>query len=235
MIAKIIKNDLRIYLVLAIGLLFRIIYIIRYPVPERDSYTYKSIIETWNATNVLSVSLNVPPLGIYILNLPHSLFNIELIKGGILINIIIGLAVIYFIMRIAFLILGSRVYMLCIGILASSYPTFVRYSCQMLRENSFILFYTMSLFFLILDYYKPRKSNIFFAGMTSVLACMCRHEGIEIVLLILVYLMTRANRIRNLVLFLTSMFASAFLVSAMIDLKLSYYKIFVYKFIDRLF
>ena len=221
--------------ILIIGYLTRLVYIISYPVPSRDSYNYRNIIEIWNATNELSTDLNVPPLGLFILKIPNALFGYELIKGGILVNTIIGLLIIALLMKLSLLLTNSTLIMIVTGVLASTYPTLVKYSCQMLRDNAFLLFYLMSLYFILSYVLKKKTAYVFVAGASGISACLCRHEGIEILVLsFMLIFLKKTKRIKAVCIYLISAMASLLVLSLIMNVKISYYTIYLDKFLDRI-
>ncbi len=161
-----------------IGSIVRIAYCLKYPVPVRDSYEYMFIIREWIETNSIPIEKPIPPLGLFLMKIPTTYFGYEIIKGGIVINILLGLLIIITLIKISDEITPSPLLALCIGILSATHPTLIRYSCEMLRENSFLLFSSFAVISCI-RFLKGTTGYLILASICLAAGYLCRHEGIE--------------------------------------------------------
>lgn len=165
----------------ALGGLIRVIYCIVYPVPVRDSFKYKEFIELWDYSGIIPGKSYYPPLSIFILKIPYSLFGYDVIKGGTIINIVLGLGIIIALIKIAYALFPSKAAALCSGILVATHPTLIHYSCQMTRENSYLFFSCLATYFFIKSL--TRTSKLFYvayAAIFSSCALLCRFEALEL-------------------------------------------------------
>jgi len=87
-----------------LGFAIRIGYFFRFPVQSRDSYIYCELIKEWNSTHIIPTyqEKTIPPLGIFLLREPSYLFDYDVIKGAVLVNMILGLLIIVILMLIAY-------------------------------------------------------------------------------------------------------------------------------------
>ena len=67
-----------------------------------------------------------------------------------------------------------------VGLVTSTHPTLIHYSCVLLRENTYLLFCIMSINLLILWYKRKKITYILLGGVTAALSFLCRYEGLEI-------------------------------------------------------
>jgi len=166
---------------LAIGVFERLLYCIRYPVMVRDSYIYFNIIKEWNATGQFRTEGTLPPLSLYLLRIPSHFFSYDIMKGGVLVNVLFGIAIIALSILIVHCICNKLVVDFIFGILVSTHPTLVYYSCQMTRENSYLLFVFLSCLTLIIGIQKNRMIYFMLTGLFSAATYLCRHEALELI------------------------------------------------------
>ena len=133
-----------------IGIVLREAYLLKYPVPVRDSYKYYEFIKEWNSFSEGPTNGKYPPLGLFILKIPYSLYNYDIIKGSTLINNILGVAIIILAIRIAFLLSNNYFTTISTGLIFGTHPTLVKYSCEAIRENTYIFFLFLSFLELII-------------------------------------------------------------------------------------
>ena len=183
------KNNKESYFILLIscfsvlvGLAVRVLYIIKYPVPVRDAYNYAQHIQNWD-----TIRMTTPPLSLSLLRIPYCYFRLDVMKSGIIVNMILGIAIILLFIVVMELISSSKRCILIVGIIAALHPSLVHYSCEMLRENSFIFFSLLAIISTIL--YTKRNNNIFIALTALFCACsvLCRHEAIEFVVYFMLF------------------------------------------------
>lgn len=168
---------------LAIGVFERLLYCIRYPVMVRDSYIYCDIIKEWNATGQFRTEGTLPPLSLYLLRIPSHFFSYDIMKGGVLVNVLFGIAIIALSILIVHCICNNLVVDFIFGILVSTHPTLVYYSCQMTRENPYLFFMFLTCLMLIIGTQKKRMIYFMLTGLFSAAAYLCRHEALELVLI----------------------------------------------------
>lgn len=168
-------------LCVALGGLIRVIYCIAYPVPVRDAFQYKKFIELWSCSGIIPGDSYFPPLSIFLLKIPYSLFKYDIIIGGTIINIVLGLGIIITLINVSHEIFPSKIAPLCCGLLVATHPTFVRHSCHMTRENSYLFFSCLATLFFIKSLNRARKPYyVAFAAIFSSCAFLCRFEAIEL-------------------------------------------------------
>lgn len=173
-----------------LGAIVRYLYILKYPVQPRDSYTYVEIIRNWEATGIIEDGVGIIPLGLWIPKIVSKCLSQDVMRCGIMINLFLGLCIIVVISQIGALIFREKKAVFVIGLIASTHPTLVRFSCEFLRENSYIFFTTLSILYYI-KFIKRRK--LFYVVSTSIAAAMsfaCRLEGLELLVIFLVLIFT---------------------------------------------
>ena len=217
-------------IILVIAIAFRITYCFRYPVPVRDSYKYQEHIETLQKTGTIcDQEIYTPPLALYILGFPSKHWDCGIIKGGICIDVVFGLLIILVATEICAMTIPSLFIVFMIGAIFSTHPNMVYYSCQCLRENSFILLSLLATWASLLSIRKGSATGIVLAGAFAAWAIQCRYEALELLLFIPPALMLFASgktyfkRIVLCGLFLASILATFFLTNAALGIPLSYY------------
>lgn len=175
----------------AIGLLVRLAYCIKYPVQPRDAYLYESVVLDWEENNEIPEKDSNYQLSLWLMKYPYEHLGVEIIKSGIIVNMVIGV----FIIIILSQEIGRQTQNLFAtffaGIIAATHPMLIRNSCVFLRENTYLLFTLLSFVFLY-RYYK--KNNVFYLILIALfnsLSFLCRQEGWEmfaITLIIICYL-----------------------------------------------
>lgn len=187
-----------------LGGLLRISFIIKYPVQPRDSYRYESTIIQWEEKkDIPKESKGV--INLWILSLPHKIFGIDIIKGGIIINLIAGLFLIVIIPGIIRLIFKKGSIVLFSQLLVSTHPQLIRFSTVFLRENIFILFLSLSIYYLVKHIRRNSSLNIYFSAVTASFAFLCRLEGLEIPIIasFLIMVFQRKKSVITILLFIT--------------------------------
>ena len=141
---------------------------------------------------------------------------------------ILGLGIICLAMVISSKVYPSVVLTVCVGIIAATHPTLVHYSCQMLRENSFLFFNCLSIVFFI-NYIKTlHPQDIFASSFFVTSACLCRYEAFEVlvILCILLFLNWKVNyriKTKHAFIFVSGCALSFLAISMVIGIPLSYY------------
>ena len=219
------------------GALLRILYCIKYPVPVRDSYVYKEFIEKWSQTGVIPDEPVLPPLGISLLKIPFTLFNFDIIKGGIIINIVLGLCLILIIIKISYIISSSESVGFLTGLLVAAHPSMISYSCEMIRENSYLTLCSLSALFALLFYRKKSVKHIILVACFACGAYMCRHEGLEIIpatfsIIFIIKTFSMKKKIAMCSIYIISYLVSFLLFSYFFDIPLNHYLIYNKKYSD---
>ena len=218
-------------LCLFIGSIVRILYCWKYPVSVRDAFAYSSIIEQWINQGSIPVEKGTPPLGLFLLKIPAEYFYCDIIKGGIIINMILGLAIIYIIGHIVYEICPSKKTALLIMLIGATHPSMVQYSCQMLRENSYLFFCCLTFYFGIR--YIKNKHVFLICPMAFFCATsyLCRHEALEniIIICLIIFLYPKDRLIKRLnkcFLFVVSLGFSFAAVSKILGVPWQYYYLY---------
>lgn len=175
-----------------LGLLFRLFYFLRYPVQTRDAYFYQVLIEQWETNGEIVDRISFFPLSIWIMKIPYHLFHYDIIKGGILINILLGILLIIVAIKILSRLFKNNYVVFIAGCILATHPALVRFSCSLLRENSYLLFSLLAFSALLKYCIKKDLLNLVAVGIFGALAFLCRLEGIEflaIVCLALLFLL----------------------------------------------
>lgn len=211
------------------AIIMRILYYIKYPVDVRDSFKYKEIIELWISTKKIPNGEGIPPLGLYILKIPTEHFNCDIIHGGTIMNMLLGLCIVSIIIQIAKEIVSSNIIIFLIGVIAATHPSLVDYSCHMTRENTYLVFFSACTLFLIKYIKKKRWIDLAIASFLSASAYLCRHEALEIVffmMFIILFSQTqkKLRKIAHVFLFLITYSISFFVISYSIGASTEYYK-----------
>lgn len=170
-----------------LGAIIRIAYCIQYPVQPRDAYTYCQIITQWEETGELPNTVYYP-LSLWLLKIPLHLFHYDCMKGGIMINLLLGLFLIVIVVNTIKHFFKNDLIILFAGLCIATHPTLVSFSCSFLRENSYLFFSLLALTCLVYYYRRAQYSYLFFAGIFGAFSFLCRAEGIELLPIIYITL-----------------------------------------------
>lgn len=171
------------------GALIRLAYCIRYPIQPRDAYSYSLFISQWEENGLIPDNMPFFPLSLWILKIPFHVFQYDCMKSGIIANIILGLLIIAIIVNIANCLFKDLYTILFVGFAAATHPALVTFSCSFLRENTYLFFSLLTIFYLVHYYKEHRFSDMFLASIFGAVAFLCRLEGLE-VLVIVFFLLT---------------------------------------------
>ena len=163
---------------IAIGASVRLAYCVFYPVQPRDAYIYEQTMENWGTSGKIPTT-SYFPLSLWILKIPHQYFQLEAMKGGILINILLGLFIIAFSVKIANRFFKNFYITLSVGIIAATHPDLVFFSCSCLRENTYLAFSLLVLYFFALYYREPNTFYLVLSSIFAAFAFLCILEGFE--------------------------------------------------------
>lgn len=172
------------FICVALGGMARVFYCWKYPVPVRDAFRYKEFIVQWIDTGIIPEGTYFPPLGLYLLKIPGSLCGYDIMKGGIVVNMILGLSIILILIKISSCLYPSALSVLCTGLLAAGHPTLIQYSCQMTRENTYLFFSCLAVLFTIKNSISSCHCFILLVSLFSAAAFLCRFEALELVPLV---------------------------------------------------
>lgn len=217
-------------IILVIAIIFRITYCLRYPVPVRDSYRYFDHIETLQKTGTIcDQGIYSPPLALYILGFPSKYWDCGIIKGGICIDVVLGLLIILVATEICAMIIPSLLIVFLISLIFSTHPNLVYYSCQCLRENSFILLSLLAIWASLLSIRKRSTPYLVLAGVFTAWAIQCRYEAMELLLFIppaFILFDPQKSYFKRFFLcglFFASILTTFFLTNTTLGIPLSYY------------
>lgn len=220
-----------IILCLCLGGATRFFYCIKYPVQPRDVYTYIHEMENWEKEQWL----DAPYLSLYLLSLPHKILKCDIIKGGICVNVIVGQLIIILSILSFRELSDNEIGLWVVGLVAATHPTLIHYSCELLRENTYLLFSIMSINLLILWYKRRSIIYIILGGVTVALSNMCRYEGLEIcvIYILMILFHFKALRVKRsfvhllcfLIVYATSIYVTSTIIDKDFRLKMIYLKI----------
>ena len=215
-----------------VGIIARELYLLKYPVPARDSFVYYDLINNWDTIIKNQIQEErFPPLSIFLLKIPHTLFNYDIIKGAILINCTLGIAVIALIAKIAFLLTKRTIIAFSTGIVFGTHPTLIKYSCEALREKTYIFFLCLSLLYFLFYIRKEKLLMLLLATFFSCCATLCRYEGLEFLTVLFVYILffkktkTLQKKVALFALVVIGSMLSIFTIIKIINIPLDYFQI----------
>ena len=222
-----------IILCLCLGGTTRILYCIKYPVQPRDVYKYIYVMENWEKEQWVDL-INVPYLSLYLMNLPHKILTSDIKKGGICLNIMVGQCIIILSILSFRVLSDNKIGLWVVGLVTSTHPTLIHYSCEMLRENTYLLFCIVSINLLILWHKRKSIIYIFLGGISAALSFLCRYEGLEICVMYILMIIFhfKALRIKRLlvhligflIVYATSIYATSTIIDKDFRLKMIYFK-----------
>jgi len=165
------------------GMIIRLFYCIEYPVQPRDSYRYENIIIQLEETGTISDKIAFFPLSLWILKIPYHYWGYDIVKGGIVFNMLLGVTLICLIVKTASNYIKDSKILFAIGLTAATNPMLIRFSCTLLRENTYLLLTFFSILVLI-SYYKTKKIvHLIIAQMLAAFSTLCRLEGFELIII----------------------------------------------------
>ena len=158
-----------------LGGIARVAFLIHYPVHVRDSYRYAKIIESMDFTD-----LGTPAVGVYFLSIPHRYFHYDIIRGCIVMNVCIGVLIILLTIFISNIWFKNSYAAFLTGIVAATTPSLIYYSCNLLRENFYLLFIECFIIFETKQYKGSSLFNTFMCSLFATLTMLVRIEGMEL-------------------------------------------------------
>lgn len=163
-----------------VGAIFRIAYCLQYTVQPRDAYTYGHMIDEWDKTGRMIGDISFIPFSLWILKIPRHIFYYDSIKGGILVNLLIGMLMIVITVYFLSHFFKNDLSTLFGGLIVATHPALVHFSCSCLRENTYLFFSLLTILFLIRYFIFFHLIQLFFASLFGAFAFLCRVEGIEV-------------------------------------------------------
>lgn len=220
-----------------LGLIYRVWYCFLNPTQARDAYDYRNFMIQWDETNIIPMNSAYPPLSLYILRIPYRFFLYDLMKGGIMMNMLLGIMIIYMATQIAKEIFQKNICVLMVGLICATNTALISYSCQMLRENSYIFFLSATILCIIRYYKKINLLDVILLGITTVCTAFCRKEGIELIpiiyLIMLFFLLQKRIKIKtgviHSIMYGVSLSLFFVLLSAALDVPIVYFKGYLIK------
>lgn len=172
-----------------ISLLIRYLYYVVYPVPWRDAYHYKTIVEECisenqiPSKNIWGKANDTPPLPLYIVWKAYRLFGGDIFHLAISIEMILGSALVCLLWFICKKMFYSKSVATVVSFLAATNPRLLDYSTQFTRDG-FYLFFVISSFVLYIYSLKQKSlKHVAFSALFVMLSIMCRYEGVELILI----------------------------------------------------
>lgn len=223
-----IKSNILLFGVCCVSFLIRIVYIITYPVQPRDCYKYLNFINEWELTNRIPATKTLPPLSMAILRFPKHYFGLDVVKSGIVINVVLGVLTVYVICLIAKRTTRSDLATIIIGGIAATNPSLVHFSCQFLRESIYLFFCSLFVLKNIDLILNCSICNLLQCALFSSAAYLSRHEGLElfVVEIVVIAFLTKQQKIekiRNIIMFGIFCMAMIYLFFKLIGVPLNYY------------
>ena len=212
-----------------VGIITRELYLLENIVPVRDSYKYFDFISEWNSFSQ-SISIGkYPPLALFILKIPSSYFSYDIINGSILVNNVLGIAIIMLITIITYQLTKNNWITISIGLIFGTHPTLVKYSCEAIRENTYILFLCLSIWGLLAHIKRKKTLYLLLTSFFTCCGTLCRHEGLEAFVTILIILLAFENnksfikRFVNICVYSAGYVLSFFVVIRSIGIPFTYF------------
>lgn len=174
---------------LVIGALTRIAFCIRYPVQPRDAYVYESVVREWINTGMIPERVTYFPLSLWFFRVASCFVHYDIIKGGIIVNQVIGLLFIVVTIYLFSYYFKNVSILYIVGLIIATHPTLVRFSCCLLRENTFLLFASLSVYSFVCYYGKTNIATLTAASVFGALAFLCRLEGLEVIVVLFLLLL----------------------------------------------
>ena len=180
---------------IAFYLIIVLTIIIRYDFHLRDSFLYTKHIDEWVATANLPRGETYPLLGLSLMSIPFRILGYNALKGAVIVNVCLGEVVVIFIIKSARLITKKKTYALLAGIITACNQSFVTFSTEALRENSYLVCFSIIIFCSMKIIMTHEAFFVSLLGLFSGLGMACRHEGIELLLFstILIFYANKTN------------------------------------------
>lgn len=174
------RLDISLFVLWVIGLVVRVIYIIIYPVPNRDSFRYEEFITLWETTGAFPVVSSYPPLSLYLFKITHGLLGGSIIRCNIICNMVFSMATLAIVYYISKRIIQSKLICFLITLVFATHPFAVAYSCQGTRETIYLFFSLLALYSIYQSVVYNRITDVVKTGFYSTFGFMTRHEGLEL-------------------------------------------------------
>ena len=215
-----------IVVLVTISSLLRIAYIVFHPVQPRDYYKYESCIYDWENKGEMPEEIK-GGLSIWLLKAPYHFFKYDLLKGGVVINVILGSLITVFSILILYNIFNSSIITIVVGLILATHPTLIELSCFFLRENSYLFFALLSMYGLVRFIKRKSIIMLLLSGIMCTLSFLCRFEGAELIpislLLISCILIHDKTKLKKVLLYdslyVFSLLATFFLTNMLLGLR----------------
>lgn len=209
-----------------ISSLLRIAYIVLHPVQPRDYYKYENYIYDWEEKGEMPEEIK-GGLSIWLLKAPYHFFKIDLLKGGVVINVILGNLIIVWSVLILYELFHSNIITISVGLILSTHPTLIEFSCFFLRENSYLFFALLSIYGIAGFIKRKSVVMLLLSGIMCALSFLCRFEAAELIpislLLVSCVLIHSKTKLKKVLLYdflyVFALFVTFFLTNAILGLK----------------
>ena len=171
---------------LILAYVIRLFYCILYPIQPKDAYIYIKYIIQWEEQGkpIPIIEDIYYPLSLWLLKAPHHFFGMEIVKGGIILNLLLGILIVALLMTIARLFFKEDKIILFVGLIAATHPMLVHFSCVFLRENTYLFFSLLTFYCLAKYCMRFDLIDLVGTGLFGSLASLCRIEGLEFIIVI---------------------------------------------------
>ena len=203
------------FLILFFAAGLRVWYWLRIRYPLRDELYYADLAKTWvlhGFNQAYAGNLDIPPLFILMIKFFNEL-GLDYLFAGRMVSFLAGLIYVCGFFFLGKLIFDSRKAGLAAMLLAAAQPYLLRYSVLCLRESLNLCLQIWAIYILLQAGRVQQGMKIlwFLGGLLLTLACLCRHDSLEllvIVVLCCVYNFIKQRQVSssvtgNIMLFLT--------------------------------
>ena len=120
------------------------------------------------------------------MSFPTRMFGLDIIKGGVIANMVLGVLIIALIVKICYNATKSSLLMFYAGIITASNSELIYFSTQLLRENSYVFFVCAALEMLTRKEKDSLLKTILLSFYTTC-AVLCRIEGLEVIIMYTIF------------------------------------------------
>ena len=180
--------------IILISFAARLFYIIKYPIPVRDSKHYELLISKKTTTPIhLQTGNNpdtIPLLPLIIYSAFNDLLDIGIVKSGIVLEMIIGNLFVLTIWNAFYVFSKNLKITFLLSLLAATQPRTFEYFTQMTRDGLYLFFSALYMYYIILYLKRPHVGNILLLSVSSFLSSSTRYEGIEFIFISNIFLIS---------------------------------------------
>ncbi len=164
-----------------LGFIIRLVYCIVYPVQPRDAFQYYHLINQLEKEGTIGDQIVFFSFSLYLFEITHVILRIDIIKSGIVLNMILGLFLIATCIMSLSIFFKKKIVLLLGGLCVATHPTLIKFSCTCLRENTSLFFLFVSIVSSIRYIQKDRILYLFLSALFTAMAILCKLESIELI------------------------------------------------------